>query len=167
MKRGDVFDMLESSKVVLEVTARDSGTSPSRVGRRGRLRSRVRDVGSDATQVDKVVDTHVPVLSAGSFLAAVGWFEADRGLAEVVARASADEVHELTEDSVFELQFDAVDDAFEEGLEDVQRRTFQAEQTKIHTDDDGVDNDQLLHRPSSTQLQRGSKNLDRLYDVDQ
>ena len=44
---------------------------------------------------------------------------------------------------------------------------FQAEQTKIHADDDSVDNDQLLHRSSSAQLQGSSKDFDRLYDVDQ
>lgn len=113
----------------------------------------MRNIGSDATQIDEIIDAHVPVLSAGPFLAAVGWFEADRGLAELVARAPAYEVHEFTENGVFELQFDAVDDAFEQGFEDVQRCTFQAEQTEIHTNDDGVDNDQLLHRPSRAQLQ--------------
>lgn len=155
-----------------------------------RRSGRVRDVGAHAVQVDEVRDVDVvEVVRAGAAVAvtvavAVGVGaaaaaafllggrlaeEADGGSAQaaVGARALADgEADELAEDGELELELDGVDDALDEGLEDVEGGALDAEQAEVHGDDDDVDGDELVHGALGVGLEGGAEDLARFDDVD-
>lgn len=58
---------------------------------------------------------------------------------------AADKKDEFTKDGEFELEFDAVDDGFDHGFEDVEVAVFDDEKSQIQSDDDQVDGDELVH----------------------
>lgn len=80
--------------------------------------------------------------------------------------ASVDEVDEFPEDGELELELDAVDDALEHGLHDVEVDVFDDEEADVHSDDDHVDSNELIHDFTISSVGIEAEHLGRFPDVE-
>lgn len=165
---GTGFDVLEHGQSQVVVAAEEWTAALPRAGRQGR----VREVPVHLARVHEVRGLLVlgilaVVVVAGGAGVGVGVGDRVPWLASSVdaAGASLRELDQLAEDDEFQLQLDAVDDTFQDRLDDVQVRELDAQQGDVHGYDDDVDREQLVHVLPRVVLQRRPQKADGHIDV--
>ena len=119
---------------------------PARGGRRRAARGRSRAVGKSAPAGAAALhllqreQARTPPVAARACCV-------DGAVVVIVVRGVADfhYLNEFAEDGEFELELDAVDDAFEGGFDQVQVREFSGQERDVHDYDDDVDGQGLVH----------------------
>lgn len=127
-----------------EVRQRAVDAQPAAGGRRRAPRGRARAVGSPPAGtaalhfLQRETRTSTVAARAGCV---------DRAVFVIVVRgvADLDDLDEFAEDGEFELELDAVDDAFEGGFDQVQVCEFGGQEGDVHDDNNDVDGERLVH----------------------
>ena len=131
-------------RITAEVRQRAVDAQPPAGGRRRAPRGRARAVGGSPAGaaalnfLQRKARTSAVAARAG---------RVDGAVVVIVVRGVADfdDLDEFAEDGEFELELDAVDDAFEGGFDQVQVCEFGGQERDVHDYDDDVDGQGLVH----------------------
>lgn len=80
--------------------------------------------------------------------------------------SAVDDIDQLPQDGELELQLQAVYGALERDLNGIVAGVLEAEEDKVHDDDEDVDPQKLMHELAVPRLRPEAQELDRLGDVE-
>jgi hypothetical protein len=88
--------------------------------------------------------------------------ESDRLLPSKLTLIARHEVNKFAEDCNLRLEFNTVDDALEDGRDNMEVSKLNAQKRNIHENDEGGDGGQMIEQFAGTRLKGGAQDADGL-----